>query len=606
MKTLLEIWRLLDKRQQRRLLLLLFVSLFMAFSTLGGIAAVLPFFTVLADPQSIHRSALLASLYERAHFHDERTFQITLALGFIGTVLAANAINLLGTLAMTRYAYSVGNTFYTRLFAEYLHSDYAFHLGTNSATLSRNVLYEAGRVSVGIVQNALALTANLATTVVIMASVIILNPLVAVAAIGGLGLPYLLIYMLVRRRLLRNGVLESEYFAQRIRVVNESFGVIKEIIVLQTQGSFVNRFNRSCEAIARTAVSTLAISLAPKHVLECLTVAGLAAVAMLLSGRSPDGGPWLAQLTFIGFAAYRLLPALQQAFVAVVKIRADSPALENIATDLRGARAAGDVRKPPVIDPAWRGRPLREIELQGVSFRYSGERPAAVCNATLRIPAGAMVGFIGPNGSGKTTTVDMILGLLAPQAGHVKVDGIVLDDTNRGHWRSTVAYVPQHLSLIDATVAENIALGVAASEIDRARLHQATRMASVDEFVKSWPHGYEELVGERGVRLSGGQRQRIGIARALYRDASLLVLDEATSALDGLIEEELVGTLESLRGRRTIILIAHRLSAVRTCDLLFEFEDGQVVAGGSYQQLLRQSERLRRMVDRVAAERSHR
>jgi HlyD family secretion protein len=528
-----------------------------------------------------------------------------LALGFIGTVLAANAINLLGTLAMTRYAYSIGNTFYTRLFAEYLHSDYAFHLGTDSVTLSRNVLYEAGRVSVGIVQNALALAANLATIVVIMASVVLLNPLVAVAAIGGLGLPYLLIYMLVRRRLLRNGVLESEYFAQRIRVVNESFGVIKEIIVLQTQRSFVNRFDRTCEAIARTAVSTLAISLAPKHVLECLTVAGLAAVAMLLSGRSPDGGSWLAQLTFIGFAAYRLLPALQQAFVAVVKIRADSPALENIATDLRRARAAGDIRKPPAIDPDWRGRPLREIELRGVSFRYSGERPAAVRSATLRIPGGAMVGFIGSNGSGKTTTVDMILGLLAPQSGQVEVDGIVLDDTNRAHWRANVAYVPQHLFLIDATVAENIALGVAASEIDRARLRQAARMASVDEFVESWPHGYEELVGERGVRLSGGQRQRIGIARALYRDASLLVLDEATNALDGLIEQELVGTLESLRGRRTIILIAHRLSTVRTCDLLFEFEDGEVVASGSYQQLLRQSQRLRHMVDRVAAERSH-
>jgi ATP-binding cassette subfamily B protein len=211
-----------------------------------------------------------------------------------------------------------------------------------------------------------------------------------------------------------------------------------------------------------------------------------------------------------------------------------------------------------------------------------------------------MVGFVGPNGSGKTTAADIVLGLLVPQTGTVSIDGVLLDDSNRNNWRSTQAYVPQQICLIDATVAENIAFGVPTPEIDQARMRQAAQMAKIDEIIEGLPSKYQERVGERGVRLSGGQRQRIGVARALYRDAALLVLDEATSALDGLIEEELVTTIEALRGGRTIILIAHRLNTVRRCDLLFEFENGQIAASGTYRQLLRESERLRRIVGRTA------
>ena len=595
------IWRLLDKSHQRLLPLMVFMSVLTAFSSLGGIASVIPFFTVLADPQSIHHSGFLNWAFDHGHFQDERTFQIALAVAFVAAVLIANTITLVGTIATMRFAYSVGNALHGRLFRAYLHSDYAFHLRNDSATLTRNVLYEVSRLTIGIVQNALVLATNIATIIAITASVILLNPLLALIAILGLGSIYFLIYAVARQQMLRDGLIDSNGYAERIRVVNESFGAIKEVITLRTQGFFESRFDRACEAITETAVSRFQISIAPKHILESLTVAGLAAIALFLSGKSSRGGPWLVQLTFIGFAAYRLLPALQQVFVAVVKIRSDRPALANIAADLTRSRTMTKVREPPACDPVWRGRPLCDIDLQDISFRYSAERAAAICNVRMRIPAGAMVGFIGPNGSGKTTAADIILGLLVPQSGEVSVDGILLDDTNRNQWRSTLAYVPQQIYLIDSTVAENIAFGVQTSNIDQARMRHAARMSMVDEFVEVWPNQYEERVGEGGVRLSGGQRQRIGIARALYRDASLLVLDEATSALDGLIEEELVATLEALRAVRTIILIAHRLSTVRNCDLLFEFEAGRIIASGTYPQLLRQSERLRRIVDRSSS-----
>jgi ABC-type multidrug transport system fused ATPase/permease subunit len=232
-----------------------------------------------------------------------------------------------------------------------------------------------------------------------------------------------------------------------------------------------------------------------------------------------------------------------------------------------------------------------------VSFRYGPDRPAAVSRVTLRIPARAAVGIVGANGSGKTTLVDLIAGLLVPGGGRIEVDGIAVDDANRTDWQSRIAYVPQDIFLLDTSIGHNVALGVPAGEIDEARLIEAARLAQLDKFVDTLPDGYRHWVGEQGVRLSGGQRQRIGIARALYTDASVLIMDEATSAQDGLSEQEMMSTLFGLRGRYTIILIAHRLSSVRACDVIFEFDGGELTASGTYGELLTGSETFRRLAD---------
>src|SRR5258708_6756479 len=231
-------------------------------------------------------------------------------------------------------------------------------------------------------------------------------------------------------------------------------------------------------------------------------------------------GQWIAQLTFVGLAAYRLLPALQQAYAAIVRIRADRPAFDGIAADLRRARANRDIARFSTGDRSWRGRPFREIRLHDVSFHHSGDRPAVLSHLTLSIPAGAAVGFIGANGSGKTTLVDVLAGLLVPETGHLAIDGIVVDDSNRSAWQSAIAYVPQQICVLDAMLLENIALGVPASQIDLERIRSAARLARLDECVAALPHGYNEMLGEHGGRLSGGQRQRLGVSRALYLDTS--------------------------------------------------------------------------------------
>jgi HlyD family secretion protein len=579
-----QIWQVLDRRQRRGLLLLQLFSLFMAFSTVVGIAAVLPFFAVLSQPQSIHHNAVLAALYRYLPFHDERSFMIALGGLFVGIMLVANAINLAGALAIDRYAHAVGNAFHTALFEEYLQRDYAFHVRADAATLSSNILFEARRVASGVVQHGLLLGSGLVSIVVIMTSILLLNPLVAVCALGGLGGSYLLIYTLARRRLLRNGRLQSGLVAERGKVVAESLAAIKDISLLRCQPFFAQRFAESCERISAAASNTQAIAQSPRYILECLTAAGLVAVALLLSATAPASAPWLAQLTFVGLAAYRLLPSLQQVFVGIVTIRADSPALNHIAGDLLQARARRDASAVAGVS-AQDSQPLREVVLRDVSFRYASDAPPAIQGLTLRIPAGAAIGLIGPNGSGKTTLVDLMLGLLSPQSGELLVDGVVIDDTNRRDWQSRVACVPQHVVLLDTTVIGNIALGVPPVAVDRERLRRAAWHARLDEFVMRLPHGYDEVLGERGQRLSGGQRQRIGIARALYRDASLLVMDEPTHALDESVEQSLLESLESLRGRCALVLISHRLSTLRRCDLIYELRNGKVVASGSHQQL---------------------
>jgi ABC-type multidrug transport system fused ATPase/permease subunit len=585
MSILLTLWRLLDYRQRRQLVWLQLLSIVMALSTVGGIAAVLPFFAVLADPHAIEHNALLRAVLQRVHLGNDGSSTAVLGMAFAAVVLIANAVNLFGFLAINRFSARVGDTLYVRLFDEYIHRDFEFHIRSKSSVLAGKV-QESARVTSIVVQQALILVTNLVTILCVAVAVVLVNPMVAVAAIVGLGASYAAIYVTARKRLLRNGQSESRHYAERARTVNEGLGAIKEVMLAQARDFFVRRFAEQSRSISRAAVNTLAISQSPKYILECITVACLVGVALYLHSPADGGGPWLAQLSFVVFAAYRLLPALQQAFSAIVKLRADRAAFTGIEIDLGRAPPESRITRDARVDRMWRGKPRREIRLCDVSFRYAPDRPEAVRGVSLVIPAGAIVGFMGPNGSGKTTLVDLVSGLLVPQSGYIEVDGMRLDRTNSGAWQSTIAYVPQHVFLFEATLAQNVALGTAPAHIDRERLESAVRLARLTECVAALPNGYEEWLG-MGCGLSGGQRQRLAIARALYREASLLILDEATSALDAAAEGEIAETLELLRPNRTVLVIAHRTNALRHCDIVFALGDGKVVGSGEYGQLVR-------------------
>jgi ABC-type multidrug transport system fused ATPase/permease subunit len=577
-----DIWSVLDPRQRRRVIAAQFISFVMAISTVTGIAAIVPFFAVLGDPGEIDRHPLLRWLYAHGDFPGKYAFVATLGIAFIAAVLISNFINAVGSASMIRVAFDIGDQLQAALFDEYLSRPYLFHARTHSAKLFSNVMYEPRRLSNGIIQNGFVLVTNTAAGILIILSVLLLNPAISIVMLFCLGGGYTLIYLRVRKRLRLLGRARSGAWAEQTRAVTESFGAIKEILLLEDRRVFRQGFERLSLTISEADSRIQFFGQTPRYIMECLAVSALVGIALALGGDA-GAGEWLGKLTFVAFAAYRLLPIMQQAFVAVVKIGADRAGFALIVDDLRLAQSG--VRQSAQVQPAaaqrqWRECPREEIVLEDVSFRYGADRAPALQDIDLRIPAGAIVGLVGANGSGKTTLMDLIAGLLAPTTGEVRIDGVSLDEANRPAWRTRIAYVPQNMFILDASVAENIAFGVCRSAIDRRRVVEAARLAQLEELVEALPAGYDHRVGERGIVLSAGQRQRIGIARALYRDRPVLLLDEATSALDEAAEAELITTLVGLRGRCTVILIAHGSRMVRSCDVVFELENGRVRGSG--------------------------
>ncbi len=569
-----EVWLILTPQQRRWVLAAQVLSLVMAFSTLAGIASIGPFFAVLSDPQAVDHSGLLQWLHAWVNPDSRHDFTVWLGVAFVALVLLANVVNLAGSFVLNRLAWRIGNDMRVTLFAEYLARPYIFHARTNSAKLVNSIIHETTYVTTDILQKGLTLVTNLVTAALIVLAVVVLNPALALVMLAVLAGGYVLIFAILRRRLLHWGRLRARHSREGLQILGETFSAIKEIMIFRAQLFFGSRFRRASSGTLMTSARTRFVEKIPKYLMECVAVGGLVAAALVLGWHEQKTGLWLGQLTFLAFAAYRLLPMLQQIFAAMVKISAARASFESIAPDLRLART-----RPHAVatELTWQGCPQREILLREVSFCYDSRQGQALDGVSLCIEAGTATAFTGANGSGKTTLADVIAGLLAPSAGEVEVDGVRLDECNREAWQSRIAYVPQNIVLLDTTLAGNIALGVPDAQIDRNRLEMAIELAQLGALISTLPGGLNYRIGERGAKLSGGQRQRIGIARALYKNAAVLILDEATNALDSMTEDELIQTLKRLRGRYTIILISHQARLARACDVIMELAGGRIV-----------------------------
>lgn len=601
MKTIFKLLSLLTPHERRRLIPLAIAILVMSALEVLGISSLGPFMAVVADPGVIESNQLLSVAYNVGGFNTSRAFLIALGLSVFGVVLIATAFKMLVLYALYRF---VGNRRYTlglRLFRQYLYQPYSYFLDHNTTELSKNLLTEVDQVINGVLRPLMESFAKGVLAVSILIFLIVTNPWVALGAAGVMGSMYGTIYSFVRPRLMRHGVELRESNRLRFKAAGEAFGAIKDVKILGKEPSFAHMYGIGARRFARTQAAKQILSTLPAHAMQSMSIGFAIALVVIMLATTDSLVTVLPLLAIYAFAVQRLMPNLQAVFQGVAQIRYYGHTVDALHRDMTGMPLPPALPDHKAMRAATKVRPFREsIEISNLSFRYPTSREKVLADLSLIIRKNTTVGFVGTTGCGKTTLVDVIMGLLEPSDGVVKADGITVSppgaDEPIGPWQRNFGYVPQQIYLGDDTVAANIALGIPEDMRSQEAVEHAARVANLHDFViTELPNGYETVVGERGIRLSGGQRQRVGIARALYHDPDILVMDEATSALDSVTEDAVMDAIHNLMHTKTIIIIAHRITTVRECDVICLMERGRIVAQGGYDELIRENERFRAM-----------
>jgi ABC-type multidrug transport system fused ATPase/permease subunit len=473
---------------------------------------------------------------------------------------------------------------------DYLHQPYSWFLTRNSADLGKNILSEVSQV----ISYALGPIANIIAQGVVVSAILLLlvivDPMLALSIGLVLGLAYGLVFKATGKLLSRIGKERLEANEARYIALNEAFGAAKEVKIGGLEHIYIQRFAVPAKIYSKHLATATIIGNLPRFALELIAFGGMLLVILYLMNQGGSFSTTIPIVSLYALAGYRLMPSLQQIYSSGTQLRFAGSALDALLVELDSIQPKTS-RSNKIAFPL-----LQAITLSNVTYHYPNANDAAIKNINLTILAKSKVGFVGPTGGGKTTTVDLILGLLEAQQGALEIDGQVIDGKNRKAWQSSIGYVPQHIYLADDSVDANIAFGIAPEDIDQVAVERVSKIADLHDFVTNkLPNQYKTKVGERGVRLSGGQRQRIGIARALYLNPQVLVLDEATSALDNLTEQAVMEAVHNLDQKITIIIIAHRLSTVKECDTIFFLEDGELTGQGSFNELIQSNERFMAM-----------
>ena len=595
-ETIKKLRAILTRREKMQVLILLFAIIAMAFSQAIGVASVLPFISLVMDQNMIFENQWLNMAYETFNFNSVNRFIIFVGVAMFAIIVFSNAISAFATWLKLRFVWMNNHRLSRRLLEKYLAMPYAFFLNQNSADLSKNVLTEVNTLTNSYLIPLLNVITRSLVTIFMLAMLFWVDVTVTLIAILFLGLSYTLIIFRINRNLKARGKLRIEANQMRFKAVSEAFGGIKEIKVMNREPYFLNRYSIHSYRLARLMSWNAVIGQIPRFALEAIAFGGIIIFVLALLITRENASQVIPLVSLFAFAGYRLMPALQDLFTSFTQMQFNRAVLDRIYKDFMRKEKElplGTYAKQNKDDSIT----LKEaITLSGVSFYYPNTKTPVIKNLNLTIPVNSAVAFVGPTGAGKTTLIDIILGLLTPGEGSLKVDGVSINKDNIIRWQRSIGYVPQHIYLSDDTVARNIAFGIDDSAINQTALEKAARIANLHDFiVDEMPEGYETLVGERGIRLSGGQRQRIGIARALYNDPDVLVFDEATSALDGATEDAVLQAMNNAARLKTLIVIAHRLTTVKNCDKIYMLEKGRITAEGTYEQLLNTNEQFKKM-----------
>lgn len=581
--------RILSARDRKGFLLLLGVVLVMAFLEVLGVASILPFMSLVARPDLVYENAYLHWVYEAFGFTSRGRFLFATGMAVLVFITLANAFSLFTQWLQSRIVNDTAYRLEKRMLETYAYQPYAFFLAGNTADMGKQVLNEVNQFVRGVLMPLTDVGARAAVALFIFAVLVLVDPLLAAIVLGVLGGLYAVIFFGIRRYLARLGVQRAQAVRDRYKAAGELLTGIKPVKVQHSEAFFIDRFARASKRYADVRARLQVVSAAPRNLIETMAFGVIIAIVLYLLAAGETWKDAIPILSLYVLAGYRLLPSLQNLFKAASDVQHNYLLLEEMDRDLS---------RPVVLPPRVPGEalPLREaITLEDVTFGYAGTDTPVLSRLSLRIAQGTSVAFVGATGTGKTTLIDLIMGLLQPEEGRLCIDGVPVTPHNVRQWQANVGYVPQEVFFVDDTIARNIAFGLGDEHVDRARVVEAARVANMHAFVEALPKGYDTRIGERGVRLSGGQRQRLGLARALYRAPRVLVLDEATSALDGVTEEAVMQALSRLPQAVTRITIAHRLSTVKACDYIYLLERGRIVAEGRYEALVEANATFRAM-----------
>ena len=591
MQTLNKILFLLTPDERKKAVLLLLMIIVMALLDMIGVASILPFMAVLTNPSLIESNIILNFMFRTSSaLGVENNQQFLFALGVL--VFVTLLISLIFK-ALTHYVqvqfvhmsgYSIGN----RLVIRYLHQPYSWFLTRHSADLGKTILSEVQQIISAGMYPLMELIAKSMVTIAIIALLIVADPQIALIAGFLLGGTYGFIFYFIRPYLNKIGSERLKHNQIRFTAVSEAFGAAKEIKVGGLEKTYVGVYSSSAKTFASNEASSKVVALLPRFVLEAIAFGGILLYILHTMGQKDTFISALPILSLYVFAGYRLMPALQQIYTSLTRLTFVGPSLDNLYNDIKNLKPLIEDEDQSVLSFN------KSIDLKNIHYNYPNTSRAALKNVSFTIPVKSTVGIVGATGSGKTTVVDIVLGLLEASDGTLEVDGKIITNKNARSWQRSIGYVPQHIYLSDDSVAANIAFGIDPKNINQSAVERAAKIANLHEFIKEeLPQKYQTTIGERGIRLSGGQRQRIGIARALYHSPQVLILDEATSALDNQTEKGVMDAINNLSKNITTIIIAHRLSTVKNCYKIFLLEKGQLKNQGTFEELIKTNENFR-------------
>ena len=591
MKLINKFLYLLSSHEKRRAYLLLGMIITMAFIDMLGIASILPFIAILTNPQLIETNYILKSAFEFTSAFGVVTDQQFLFVSGIFVflfLLFSLSFKAITFYFQVRFISMREHSLAKRLVERYLHQPYSWFLSRHSAELGKTILSEISKVAGKGLASLLNLIAQSAVTIAIIILLILVEPKLTMIVGFTLGAAYLLIFKSTQSFVNRIGKESVKVNATRYIALNEAFSAAKEIKLGGLEKIYIERFSEPSKSLAKYTAFLAIIGQIPRFALEAITFGGMILVTLYLMSKAGNFISTAPILALYAFAGYRLMPALQQIYFSITLLNFTIPALDSVYDDLKSLQPYS----PSRIEKAL---PLKkDITLKNLHYNYPNATRIALKDINFIIQARSTVGLVGSTGSGKTTTVDIILGLLEAQKGTLEVDGKAINKNNRNAWQRSIGYVPQRIFLSDNSVAANIAFGIDPKDINQDAVEHASKIANLHEFIiNELPLQYQTTVGENGVRLSGGQRQRIGIARALYHKPQVLILDEATNALDNLTERAVMDAVQKLRKNMTIIIIAHRLSTLKNCDNILLLEKGELKEQGTFEKLMQVNQKFK-------------